>query len=312
MHGRLVLRQLLYALDHETRTGVTGWRTKHDVRLARSYRRSVAERRRPEASRRLRIERVDGDLERRGHAMALDGVALHPASRRRRRTPARSRTSARRLRHSSWSSHCTPRTNAVAAGISMRLDDAVRRPRDRSDPCSQSQHRLVVIAVDLTARSRDALPASSPASRRPDASGCGGSLGAGDRRRDQRAPLVPPRAGVIGAAFGILGRIPVQRAAERHVQDLAPSADPEQGDATLDRESSRTRARSRRERARSPCGRMRLGASVSPGLDVPASCEHEGVDPLDQLDPVGSCSSRYGSRTGNAPAASRGRPYPNP
>ena len=55
-------------------------------------------------------------------------------------------------------------------------------------------------------------------------------------RRHQLTPFVPLRSGVIGAAFRELVEIPIQRAAESHVQDLASTADREQRDATLDRE----------------------------------------------------------------------------
>ena len=56
---------------------------------------------------------------------------------------------------------------------------------------------------------------------------------------------------------------------------------------------------------------MGLLAPVAPRFDVPSPGEHQPVDALDQLDPI-LLPLVVGRSTGSAPAASSGRPYPNP
>ena len=113
-----------------------------------------------------------------------------------------------------------------------------------------------------------------------------GGLAPVEGRRHQLAPFVPLRPGVIGAAFGELLEVAVQAAPERHVEDLAPPADREQGDAAVDRESRVRQLDLVQERRGVTLETVRIRATVPVGLDVPPAGQHEGVHPLHERDPV--------------------------
>jgi hypothetical protein len=111
-----------------------------------------------------------------------------------------------------------------------------------------------------------------------------------ERRVDEGAPLVPLRAGVVRAPLGELLQVAVQRAAERHVQDLASAADREQRETRLDGRPRVVQLDLVEVGLARQVLRVRVLATVPPGLDVAAAREHEPVQ-------TPSSSSRSSARS---------------
>jgi hypothetical protein len=91
---------------------------------------------------------------------------------------------------------------------------------------------------------------------------------------------------MVRAASRELVEVSVERPSERHVQDLASPADPEEGHVVLNREEGIGQIDLVEERLALEVLRMRLPTTVPPRLDVAPARQDEAVDPLDQVDPV--------------------------